>query len=113
MSETDGSSEAAHSAQPEDTLIAVDTEDLEDAPKTGGFFSRMMGALSTSDALDEEETTAAQADRLSARGMMNLRRMRVDDVAVPKADHRGTDYHQSGRTGKRFQGKRPDTPAGL
>ncbi|HDZ82490.1 MAG TPA: HlyC/CorC family transporter [Roseobacter sp.] len=86
MGDTDGSSEAAHSAQSEDTLIAVETEEVEDAPKSGGFFSRMMGALSTSDALDDEETTAMQADRLSARGMMNLRRMRVDDVAVPKAD---------------------------
>tara|TARA_R110002051_G_scaffold1330_3_gene7403 strand:+ start:3006 stop:3914 length:909 start_codon:yes stop_codon:yes gene_type:complete len=86
MGDTDGLSEAAHGAQSEDTLTAVETEEVEDAPKSGGFFSRMMGALSTSDALDDEETTAMQADRLSARGMMNLRRMRVDDVAVPKAD---------------------------
>ena len=86
MGDTDGSSEAAQSAQLEDIIPASEAEETEDTPKSGGFFSRVMGALSASDNEEEEEITAAQTDRLSTRGMMNLRRMRVDDVAVPKAD---------------------------
>ena len=86
MGDTDGSSEAAQSAQLEDIKPASEAEETEDSPKSGGFFSRVMGALSASDPEEEEEMTAAQTDRLSTRGMMNLRRMRVEDVAVPKAD---------------------------
>lgn len=85
MGDTDGSSEAAQSAQFADELDRIETHE-EDAPKSGGFFSRVIGALSPSEAPEESETTSPQVDRLSTRGMMNLRRMRVDDVAVPKAD---------------------------
>ncbi|EEB83980.1 hemolysin family protein [Roseobacter sp. GAI101] len=85
MGDTDGSSDAAQSAQ-------LDSEfdrtylDEEEAPKSGGFFSRVMGALSASETGEDDQMSAPQTDRLSARGMMNLRRMRVDDVAVPKAE---------------------------
>lgn len=84
MGDTDGSSQAAQSAQ-SDNEIEVTSEE-EDSPKSGGFFSRVIGALSASDTTEDDQITSPQADRLSARGMMNLRRMRVDDVAVPKAD---------------------------
>lgn len=84
MGDTDGSSQAAQSAQPDDRIELLSEE--EETPKSGGFFSRVIGALSASDTVEEEQVTSPQADRLSVRGMMNLRRMRVDDVAVPKAD---------------------------
>lgn len=82
MGDTDGSSNAALSAQTDDT----DTNPEAESPKQGGFFSRVIGALSPSDANPTDEFTPQPADRLSSHGMMNLRRMRVDDVAIPKAD---------------------------
>ncbi len=85
MGDTDGSSEAAQRAQHDDKRDEVLTEE-DEPPKSGGFFSRVIGALSPSEPAEQDEMTSPQADRLSARGMMNLRRMRVDDVAIPKAD---------------------------
>jgi magnesium and cobalt transporter len=85
MGDTDGSSEAAHGAQQEDEIDAILMAE-EETPKSGGFFSRVIGALSASEPVEDDEMTLPQTDRLSARGMMNLRRMRVDDVAVPKSD---------------------------
>ncbi|WP_372992047.1 hemolysin family protein [Sulfitobacter sp.] len=85
MGDTDGSSDAAQSAQLDSELGSIFLDE-EDAPKSGGFFSRVMGALSASEATEDDQMSPPQTDRLSARGMMNLRRMRVDDVAVPKAD---------------------------
>jgi magnesium and cobalt transporter len=82
MGDTDGSSDAAHRAPLDDR-----TSSPADAPeKTGGFFSRVIGALSPSDTESETELTPPPIDRVSARGMMNLRSMRVDDVSIPKAD---------------------------
>ena len=57
MGDTDGSSEAAQSAQLEDIIPASEAEETEDTPKSGGFFSRVMGALSASDNEEEEEIT--------------------------------------------------------
>ncbi|MFC6639054.1 CBS domain-containing protein [Sulfitobacter sp. JBTF-M27] len=82
MGDKEGSSDAAQRAHPDE-----DIEQQEDAAsKTGGFFSRVIGALSPSDTDQDTDFTPPSEDRLSARGMMNLRRMRVDDVAIPKAD---------------------------
>jgi magnesium and cobalt transporter len=82
MGDNEGPSDAAQSALPDEDI------ELNEDPtaKTGGFFSRVIGALSPSDGDTTDEMTPPQVDRLSARGMMNLRRMRVDDVAIPKAD---------------------------
>ena len=85
MGDTDGSSEAAQSARLADEFDSMEIVE-EDTPKSGGFFSRVMGALSASEVTEENETVSPQADPLSTRGMMNLRRMRVDDVAIPKAE---------------------------
>ncbi len=82
MGDTDGSSSAARSALAEDNLDEIDDSNA----RQGGFFSRVIGALSPSDSDDESELTQPPVDRVSARGMMNLRRMRVDDVSVPTAD---------------------------
>lgn len=82
MGDTDGPSGAAQRAhQDEDTATQDDA-----AGKSVGFFSRVIGALSPSETVEEEAMTALPVDRVSARGMMNLRRMRVDDVSIPKAD---------------------------
>lgn len=78
----DGSTKAAQSALPE-----PETEQ----PASGGFFRRIIGALSPSDTVDspEERDTdkgkAAAAHR-QVHDILNLRRMRVEDVAIPKAD---------------------------
>jgi magnesium and cobalt transporter len=81
MGDTDGSSDAAQRAQ-DDT---DSSQDLEPS-RQGGFFSRVIEALSASDDTDEEMVSDPNPDRRQTHGMMNLRRMRVDDVSVPKAD---------------------------
>ena len=83
MGDTDGSSSAAQSA-----LTDEDRQNQPDdsAQRTGNFFSRVFEALSPSDTEDDTPEASAQAERPASHGMMNLRRMRVDDVAIPKAD---------------------------
>lgn len=79
MGDTDGSSDAARSA------LAVSTEEeSEEASKPSGFFTRVMGALSPSETRAPEEDTATRG--VVSHGMLNLRTMRVEDVAVPTAD---------------------------
>jgi len=74
---TDGSSSAAQSA------LQVPTTEQEK-----GFFSRLFESLSTqSDVpLVAEETANTKELVPAALGMLNLRRMRVEDVMIPKAD---------------------------
>jgi magnesium and cobalt transporter len=83
MGDTDGSSIAAHSAQ-----IKTFSEDVappgEPDAARAGFFSRVMGALSPSDT-GESKPGPSGSERATA-GIGNLRRMRVDDVMIPKAD---------------------------
>lgn len=78
MGETDGSSNAAQRAQPQDTN-ELSTE------KTG-LFSRIKDAFTSPDSsevLPENGHPAVVAD---PHGMINLRRMRVEDVAIPTAE---------------------------
>ncbi len=73
----DGPSTAAQSA-------LIDEEDSQNK----GFFSRIMEALSPNDP-DRDENEADTGNGGSTRpahGMLNLRRLRVEDVAIPKAD---------------------------
>lgn len=72
---TDGSSSAAQSAR-------------IDPPKTSerGFFGRIVEALSPSDTPDDVTPVTGYAAPTEARGMINLRRKRVEDVMIPKAD---------------------------
>ncbi|WP_371037639.1 MULTISPECIES: hemolysin family protein [unclassified Rhodosalinus] len=76
MDDTDGSSSAAQSAQ-------TQTDD----DSGGGLIRRVLGIFSPS---DEEETEAGTEEMASAKpqthGMVNLRRLRVEDVAIPKAE---------------------------
>ena len=81
---TDGSSGAAQRARPDQGTTENDTE--ESTSGAGGFFSRVIGALSPSDAGDTKTLQIEPATGREDHGMMNLRRMRVEDVAIPKAD---------------------------
>ncbi|SLN45014.1 hemolysin family protein [Pseudooctadecabacter jejudonensis] len=73
---TDGSSSAARSAQ------------AEAPPNTSerGFFGRIVEALSPTDTTDQNAALAGYVPAGEARGMMNLRRKRVEDVMIPKAE---------------------------
>ena len=75
----DGSSSAAQGAHDEDS---------ED--QRSGFFGRIMGALSPTEdgapAPERAAATSAGGATLQVPGMMNLRRLRVEDVMVPKAE---------------------------
>ena len=76
----DGSSGAAQGALPYSEI---------DKTSQGGFFRRIIGALSPSDSDDDSEETASNAstpERQQVHNILNLRRMRVEDVAIPKAD---------------------------
>lgn len=74
---TDGSSNAAQSAQETETI---------DAQK--GFFGRLFDALSPTDETAEDGLDGPTAAKVATQtlGMLNLRRMRVEDVMIPKAD---------------------------
>ncbi|MBT3141719.1 magnesium/cobalt efflux protein [Phaeobacter gallaeciensis] len=78
MGETDGSSNAAQRAQPQD-MKQISTEKL-------GLFSRIKDAFTSpenSEVLPENGHPAVVAE---PHGMINLRRMRVEDVAIPTAE---------------------------
>ena len=77
MGENDGSSDAAQRAQSDN--------DTDQTVQTGGFFARVIGALSPSEATVVEDDSQSHP-RPQGHGMINLRRMRVEDVAVPMAD---------------------------
>ncbi|MCB1338015.1 MAG: magnesium/cobalt efflux protein, partial [Maritimibacter sp.] len=75
--DTDGSPEAA--------LGALD----EDESRRAGFFGRLIGALSPTDVGEEtpaDPTPASDGTATPVPGMVNLRRMRVEDVMLPKAE---------------------------
>lgn len=74
---TDGSFNAAQRAQEDDT------DDVQ-----RGFFARLFDALTPSDASDDDKLDGATASAVASQtlGLLNLRRMRVEDVMVPKAD---------------------------
>lgn len=76
----DGSSSAAQGAPDQDDRTG---------PKTGkGFFSRIVEALSPSDRDDVTQDAGGSSSPVSTTqpGLLNLRRMRVDDVSIPNAD---------------------------
>jgi magnesium and cobalt transporter len=72
---TDGSSIAAQSAQNEN----------DDQPQRG-FMGRIFDALSPSEDADESYDLPQLLPAAPMPGMLNLRRMRVEDVAIPKSD---------------------------
>jgi len=61
-----------------------------DSNRKPGFFGRITDALSPSDGGEQQPPTAiatngAAVTATPVLGMLNLRRMRLEDVAVPKA----------------------------
>ncbi|WP_170465707.1 hemolysin family protein [Ruegeria arenilitoris] len=78
MGDTDGSSMAAQSAQPKDSG--------ENASEKAGFFSRIVDAFSPQSEEQVHEANGHEVDKVQPRGMINLRRMRVEDVAIPTAE---------------------------
>lgn len=78
MGDTDGSSRAAHSAQPQNGEIENDEK--------AGFLSRIFDAFA-SHPTDELNRVNGQEEAGDQRGgMVNLHRMRVEDVAIPTAE---------------------------
>ncbi|MDJ0822925.1 MAG: hemolysin family protein [Paracoccaceae bacterium] len=76
MGDNDGSSNAAQGART--------TEQTE---QQGGFFQRVLGLWSAPSAdIKAQNGTPVALPTRPAHGIMNLRRMRVEDVALPKAD---------------------------
>lgn len=73
---SDGSSSAAQGAQ----------DDPLNTTSERGFFGRIVEALSPSDTPENVTPVTGYAPPLEARGMINLRRKRVEDVMIPKAD---------------------------
>lgn len=78
MGDIEGSSSAAQSAQPEETGET-------NADKTG-FFTRIMDAFSSGESQQEQAPNGATTAPTPVPGILNLRRMRVEDVAIPTAE---------------------------
>jgi magnesium and cobalt transporter len=84
MGDTDGSSNAAQGA-----LFMHQDTDLESAAETGerpGFFGRILEALNPAEPEEAETQNGEAVPDAQPHGMINLRRMRVEDVAIPTAD---------------------------
>ena len=82
MGDKDGSSIAAQSAHQSDDEHTQGT-----APNETGFFSRVISALSPSqDGGAPVLAAIPNTPRAQPHGMINLRRMRIEDVAIPKGD---------------------------
>jgi hemolysin (HlyC) family protein len=93
MGDTDGSSSAARSAQSGNDFpqAAGDTTGTDMGEGTGpgekpGFFGRLFEALTPGDQPGDVALNGGSAPQAQPRGMINLRRMRVEDVAIPSAD---------------------------
>ncbi|WP_299830071.1 hemolysin family protein [uncultured Roseobacter sp.] len=81
MGDNDGQSDAAHRAH-----VDTDTSPEPEPSRQGGFFSRVIEALSPAENAEAAPMPPALQMRPQTHGMMNLRRMRVEDVSVPKAE---------------------------
>ncbi len=92
MGDTPGSSSAAHRAQPIEPMIhrASDVSGPSMIPdgrrSKRGFFARLSSALSSTPTEVPSLPAPQTLPRLQSHGMINLRRMRIEDVAIPKAD---------------------------
>ncbi len=85
MGDTDDSSNAAQSAQSQDNSTTGETEtpDTAQEAERSSFFGRIIDALTPTDTAQANPINGALA---KSHGMINLRRMRVEDVAIPTAD---------------------------
>ena len=83
MGDTDGSSSAAQSALVQDENMAGHEGQPEEK---AGFFGRILEALTPNEDEDEVGASGQRDTKEQPRGLINLRRMRVEDVAIPTAD---------------------------
>ncbi|WP_424984484.1 hemolysin family protein [Microbulbifer sp. S227A] len=85
MDDTDGSSSAAQRAQPQDetALPARHEADEQEGTERPGLIGRIIEAFSPP---EEPPATSLNGKAVETRGMINLRRMRVEDVAIPTAE---------------------------
>jgi magnesium and cobalt transporter len=77
MSDSDGGSRAAQRAHDPEDVLQADTAQR-------GLIGRLIDAFSPSD--DDEANATGMAVRALLPGLANLRRLRVEDVAIPKAE---------------------------
>ncbi|WP_109464991.1 hemolysin family protein [Albibacillus kandeliae] len=83
MGDTDGSSSAAQSALSQNGA----TDQVDDTPEERpGFFGRILEAFSTTEDDEVDEANGLGHVAAQPRGLMNLHRMRVEDVAIPTAE---------------------------
>ena len=75
MDDIDGSSNAAQRAHSDD-----------ETTERQGLFGRIIGALTPAEETDEQSTHGLRAKPAQSHGMINLRRLRVEDVANPTAE---------------------------
>ncbi len=78
MGDIDGSSRAAQSAQSENRN--------EGTEEKAGILSRIIDAFSSHEVEEASLANGREAVSVQPRGMINLRRMRVEDVAIPTAE---------------------------
>ena len=76
-------------ASSNDGLIAAprareDADEAEASPR--GFFGRLLSAFNSSDSSEGDQEGAAATAKGALPGLSNLRRLRVDDVAIPKVE---------------------------
>tara|TARA_B110000908_G_scaffold73879_1_gene89014 strand:- start:1618 stop:2637 length:1020 start_codon:yes stop_codon:yes gene_type:complete len=90
----DGSSGAAQRAQSDNVTttsssavpVLEPSETVETPKRKGGYLTRFIASFGPKDVGEEIEMTPQPARFKYGHGMLNLRRMRVEDVALPKAD---------------------------
>lgn len=87
MGDIDGSSNAAQRARPlgQEELVETNLDETSESDRPG-FFRRVIDAFGPSDTDENEAGDATETPRSVALGMINLRRLRVEDVAIPSAD---------------------------
>jgi magnesium and cobalt transporter len=90
----DGSSGAAQRAQSDNVsttstraVPTLEPSEISEAPKRkGGFLTRLVTPFSLKEVGEEVGMISQPVRSKYSHGMLNLRRMRVEDVALPKAD---------------------------
>lgn len=82
MGDIDGSSNAAHSAQQSDISGATTPEPSQRT----GFWGRFFGILTRSEVEPVSPVNGHAVPQVQPHGIINLSRMRVEDVAIPTAE---------------------------
>ena len=87
MGDNDGSSMAAQGAQVEDHRQNGGGDSPANGTQRSGFVRRLLGAFTRDSAASVPPShPAGQTSQAPTHGMVNLRRMRVEDVAIPRVE---------------------------